>query len=211
MSEMKDPMTSRQPQLPSADTLLAIFGDRLQRYVRMSRFSSARVGGPVDFLAISQNADELEQDISSLWRMNIPFTLLGGASNVLVSEKGMHGLVLINHARHILVQDQSPSPFIRAESGALMTLVAQRAGKAGLSGLEWASGLPGTLGGAVYGNAGAFGSEISQNLIVANILHCTLGRTQWSSREFEYQYRSSILKRQHCSHEVVILSADLKV
>ncbi len=211
MSEINEQMMSSTRNFPSADTLLSIFGSRLQRDVRMSHFSSAKVGGPVDFLAICENAAELEQDIATLWRMDIPFTLLGGASNVLVSEKGMRGLVLINHARRIQVDDQSPTPVIHAESGALMSLITNRAGKAGLTGLEWANGLPGTLGGAIYGNAGAFGSEISENLIVANILHWSQGSTRWSVGDFEYQYRSSNLKRQHCSQKVVILSADLKV
>ncbi|MCE5206955.1 MAG: UDP-N-acetylmuramate--L-alanine ligase [Chloroflexi bacterium] len=195
---------------PSVDTLRTLFGNRLQRNVKMSRFSTAKVGGPVEFLVISKSASQLEKDVASLWDLKIPFTLLGSASNVLVSEKGLRGLVIINQARAITLHEQEDQPYIWAESGALINTIVERAGKASLSGLEWATGLPGTLGGALYGNAGAFGSEISQNLILANILHISKGRTKWTGCDLEYQYRSSILKRQP-GNEVVILSAELKV
>jgi UDP-N-acetylmuramate dehydrogenase len=195
----------------SHEQLSTLFGSRLEQNVPMSRFSSARVGGPVDYLVICTTADELAHDVAALWQAEIPFTLLGGASNVLVSDRGMRGLVLINHARDIRVNSQSEPPTIAADSGALMTTILQRAAKASLSGLEWASGLPGTLGGALYGNAGAFGSEISHNLIMANILHSTKGRLVWSAADFEYRYRSSVLKRQPDRRDVVILSAELKL
>lgn len=192
------------------DTLLTIFGDRLQRKVRMARFSSARVGGPVDFLVIAHTAEQLEEDVLALWRNEIPFRLLGGASNVLVSEKGMPGLVVINHARAIRFEARSSIPVIYAESGALMSVIVRRAAAAGLRGLEWATALPGTLGGALYGNAGAFGSEISDNLIVAEILHSDKGKTKWHKEDFKFQYRSSILKRT-MDQRTMILSAQLQV
>ena len=192
------------------ETLQAIFGDRLQRDIRMARFSSARVGGPVDFLVISHSAQQLEADISALWNADIPFRLLGGASNVLVSEKGFPGLVLINHARAIQFQTRHSTPTIWAESGALMSVIVQRAASAGLSGLEWATALPGTLGGAVYGNAGAFGSEIGDNLIMAEILQADQSKEYWSKEDFAFQYRSSALKRSR-SQSTVILSAELQV
>lgn len=202
-------MKQNRQNLP-VDSLEKLFGDRLQRNVRMARFSSARVGGPVDFLVIANTAQELEKDIQSLWNAQIPFRLLGGASNVLVSENGLPGLVLINHARAIHFQTHSATPTIWAESGALMSVIVQRAASAGLRGLEWGTALPGTLGGALYGNAGAFGSEISDNLIVANILHFNLGKLEWRREDFAFQYRSSILKRP-LAPEAVILSAALQV
>ena len=202
-------MKPDQASLP-AEKLREIFGDRLQANVRMSRFSSARVGGPVEFLAICDSAAQLEEDIRQLWANRFPFMLLGGASNILVSEKGLRGLVIINHARAIRLQAENTPPSIWAESGALMSTIVQRAGSASLSGLEWATALPGTLGGALYGNAGAFGSEISQNLLLANILHASLGKVDWTPLQFDFQYRSSVLKRQP-EKEVVILGAELKL
>ena len=75
----------------------------------------------------------------------------------------------------------------------------------GLSGLEWAAAIPGTVGGAVYGNAGAFGSDVSRTLLLAEILHPTLGIQTWKPDQFEYGYRTSILKRNH--NFAVLLSA----
>lgn len=210
MNKFNEPAMKPIQNIPTLDILHALFGNRLQQNVKMNRFSSAKVGGPVEFLLISKSAGQLEKDVTSLWDHQISFTLLGGGSNVLVSEKGMHGLVIINQARNVIAYAQEEHPTIWAESGALLNAIVQSAGKAGLSGLEWATGLPGTLGGALYGNAGAFGNEISENLILANILHVLKGRIKWTGCDFDYQYRSSILKRQPVN-EVVILSAELKV
>jgi UDP-N-acetylmuramate dehydrogenase len=208
--ELEKTIMRPEPQHLPIDTLQTLFGDRLQRDVRMARFSSARVGGPVDFLVVSHSAQQLEADIVALWNAEIPFRLLGGASNVLVSKKGLPGLVLINHARAIQFQTQHSSPIIWAESGALMSVIVKRAASAGLSGLEWGTALPGTLGGAVYGNAGAFGSEISDNLIMAEILQADRGKEYWRKEDFAFQYRSSVLKRNR-SQSTVILSVELQV
>jgi UDP-N-acetylmuramate dehydrogenase len=192
------------------DELHNIFGDRLQKDVKLSRFSTARVGGCADFLLVVNSAAELEQAIGLAWRFDIPYHLLGSASNILVSEKGIRGLVIINHARAIKVDLHSDPPTLWAESGALMSTIAQRAGAMSLSGLEWATSLPGTLGGALYGNAGAFGGEISHSLVLAEILHVENGRQNWICQQFDYLYRSSTLKRKP-GQRVVILSAELKL
>ena len=187
-----------------------IFGDRLQKDVKLSRYSTARVGGSADFLLVVNSAAELEQVIELAWRFDIPYHLLGSASNILVSERGTRGLVIINHARAIKVDLHSDPPTLWAESGALMSTIAQRAGAMSLSGLEWATSLPGTLGGALYGNAGAFGGEISHSLVLAEILHVENGRQNWICQQFDYLYRSSMLKRKP-GQRVVILSAELKL
>ncbi len=93
-------------------------------------------------------------------------------------------------------------PTVWAESGANLGLVARQAARHGLSGLEWAAGIPGTIGGAVYGNAGAHGSDMASNLLVAEILHCkelmqtgSSNREHWSVEKLDLAYRSSRLKR----------------
>ena len=193
-----------------AEALRSLFGERLQERVKLDRLSSAKVGGVADFLLVCSSSSQLEADIRQLWAQELPFKLLGGASNVLISEQGVQGLVLVNHAREIRVKAQATPPSIWAESGALLSLMVKKAATASLSGLEWGTSLPGTLGGAIYGNAGAFGSEISQNLIVAEILHRIDGKQYWTGKEFLFEYRSSVLKRQP-NLEVVILSAELEL
>jgi len=192
------------------DELHNIFGDRLQKDVRLSRYSTAKVGGCADYLLVANSAAELEQAIQLTWQFGVPYYLLGAGSNILVSEKGVRGLVIINHARSIKVETHKDPPTLWAESGALMSTIAQRAGAISLSGLEWATSLPGTLGGALYGNAGAFGGEISHNLVLAEILHVVNGKETWACQQFDYLYRSSMLKRSP-GQRVVILSAELKL
>ncbi len=84
---------------------------------------------------------------------------------------------------------------IQVDSGANLGLVARKAALAGLSGLEWASTIPGTIGGAVYGNAGAHDGDMNSNLLLAEILQHDTGKSVWKNNDFEFRYRSSILKR----------------
>ncbi len=189
------------------DSLRAFFGDRMQENVPLSGYTSARIGGPADVLIFAYNADELAQAAEKLWGMDVPFILLGGGSNVLVSDRGVRGAVLINRARLVKFDSQGESPSVFAESGATLNDVAQRAARLGLSGLEWAAAVPGTLGGAVYGNAGAFGGDISCNLISVDLLHRQSGRQTWPVEKMEYGYRTSVLKRTR--PQALLLSAKL--
>jgi UDP-N-acetylmuramate dehydrogenase len=116
----------------------------------------------------------------------------------LISDAGIREVVLINEAKKIEFIDQSGKlPLLHAESGASLGVVARRAGAKGWSGLEWASGIPGTIGGAVVNNAGAFGADTADNLILAEILHPLedkIQRSEWSVDDFDYQYRTSVIK-----------------
>jgi UDP-N-acetylmuramate dehydrogenase len=141
--------------------------------------------------------------------MDVPFILMGGGSNVLVSDRGVRGVVLLNRARSVNVNIQSEPPTIHAESGSTLNDIAQRAARHGLTGLEWAASIPGSLGGAVYGNAGAFGGEMAGGLASFEILHRARGRETWPVEKMEYGYRTSILKRE--KQPVLILSAVLKL
>jgi UDP-N-acetylmuramate dehydrogenase len=183
------------------------YGDRLQTRVPLASYTSARIGGLADALLFVRSADELVDAAARLWQMNIPFILLGGGSNVLVSDRGVRGVVLLNRARAVVIDAQSESPVIRAESGATLNDLAQRAARSSLTGLEWAASIPGSLGGAVYGNAGAFGGEMAANLISVDVLHRDRGRETWPVGRMGYGYRTSVLKRQ--KQPVLILSAVL--
>jgi UDP-N-acetylmuramate dehydrogenase len=187
--------------------LRTTFGDRLQENVPLSGYTSARIGGPADALIFVRTAVELEQAAQKLWSMEVPFVLLGGGSNVLVSDRGIKGAVIVNRARLVKFDSQSEPPTIRAESGASLNDIAQRAARLGLTGLEWAASVPGSLGGAVYGNAGAFDGDVAGNLISVDLLDQNSGRQTWSVERMEYGYRTSVLKRTRPS--ILILSAEL--
>ena len=185
--------------------LLALFGTRLQENAPLAGYTTAQIGGPADVLIVLHNRLELEQAVRLLWQSAIPFTILGSASNVLISDDGLRGVALINKAKQVEFDLSGDKVAVRAESGAILSSIARQAALQGLTGLEWAAAVPGTLGGAVYGNAGAHGRDMAANLSVAEILHPVNGVEQWSVQRMEYSYRSSALKR--TGEKVVILSA----
>jgi UDP-N-acetylmuramate dehydrogenase len=139
--------------------------------------------------------------------MDLPFVLLGGGSNVLVSDRGVRGVVIANRARLVKFDSQSEPPTLHAESGSTLNDIAQRAARLGLTGLEWAATVPGSLGGAAFGNAGAFDGDVAGNLVSVDLLHRQRGRETWPVDKMEYGYRTSLLKREHLP--VLILSAKL--
>jgi UDP-N-acetylmuramate dehydrogenase len=107
----------------------------------------------------------------------------------------MRGAVILNLARQVEFIEDADKPQLQAESGASLASVSKRTIERGWSGLEWGSGVPGTIGGAIVGNAGAHGSDISEVLVMAEILQHANGIEEWSIDDFEYAYRDSRLKR----------------
>ncbi len=191
----------------AAADLRATLGAQVQENVILAPYTSARIGGPADVFVTVRNADELERAARYCWESGLAYTLLGGGSNILVSDKGLRGVAILNRAKAVEFREGA-EPIVWAESGAVFANLAHRAAPKGLSGLEWAATVPGSVGGAVYGNAGAFGGDVAHDLLRAEILK-PQGRSWWSVDELEYGYRSSILKRSHES--VIILSAEFKL
>jgi UDP-N-acetylmuramate dehydrogenase len=190
-------------------TLRELFGDRLQENAPLAGYTSARIGGPADALVFVRSADELAATAARLWEMDLPFIILGSGTNVLVGDKGMHGVVIVNRARLVRFDTKSEPPSVRAESGTTLNTIAQRAARLGLSSMEWAATVPGSLGGAVYSNAGAFDGDIAGNLISVEILHRQRGGEVWPVEKMAYSYRSSLLKRE--PQPVLILAATLEL
>jgi UDP-N-acetylmuramate dehydrogenase len=187
--------------------LNAFFGKRLQKNVSLARFTGARVGGPADCLLVANSVSELVEAARALWDMGLPFIVLGGGSNVLVSDAGVRGVVVLNRAKETEIDKSNLS--VWAGSGASFGSLARRVSARNLSGLEWAVGIPGTVGGAVFGNAGAHGSDVSGCLMLAEILHQINGRLQLTPPQMGYAYRSSALRRD--PEPSIILSAHFKL
>ncbi len=190
----------------AVQTLRHVLGDRLRENVPLAPYTSARIGGPADYLVDVDSAEMLAQAVQALWQMEMPFVILGGGSNVLVSDRGVRGVVLLNRAK--AVRFDRTRHTVWAESGAMLGTIARRAAAEGLAGLEWAAAVPGTLGGAVYGNAGAFGGDIAGHLLQADVL-LPSGRTTLDVLQMAYGYRSSALKRGEVTG--VILAAELQL
>jgi UDP-N-acetylmuramate dehydrogenase len=204
----RDILTSTQIK-----SLQTFFGDKLKKDELLSRYSVINVGGPADYLVTASSSQDLEAYVCFLWEEKIPFLLLGGGSNTLISDAGIRELVLINEAKEIKFLDRDNDyPLLWAESGASFGSLARRAGSRGWTGLEWASGIPGTVGGAVINNAGAFGSNVAEKLEMADILHPSgdsIQRSKWSVDQFAYDYRSSVIKSGE--KQAVVLSAAFKM
>lgn len=191
------------------EELRSLFGSRLQENVHIANYTTARVGGKADALLMIRSADELAQAAELLWERNLPFVVLGSGANVIVSDAGIRGVVLLNRAHTVRIDAESTPPTVWAESGANIGTVARQVALRGLSGLEWAATVPGTVGGAVYGNAGAHGSAVQTNLLLADILHRTAGRQHWTNAQMAFEYRSSALKRS--TEPSVILAAQFRL
>lgn len=183
-------------------TLEQPLGSRFKQAVALARYTAARIGGPADYLIEVRTVNELVEAVQLCWRHAYPLTILGGGTNVLVSDRGVRGCVIINRARRVHFDPHSEPPTVWAEAGTNFGSLARQAAQHGLAGLEWAAGIPGTLGGAIVGNAGAHGGDMAGNLLVAEILQrITYAdaaepylRAEWTVERMKYSYRSSILK-----------------
>ena len=186
------------------DVLYAKLGDKVKENVSLAPYTSARIGGPADILLMADTSAELARIVKLMWKHEMPFTMLGGGSNVLVSDRGVRGAVILNRAKGVkFVTGDQPS--VKAESGVVFSNLANRCASKGLAGLEWAAAVPGTVGGAVYGNAGAFGGDVSGDLISAELLTME-GKETFTVEQFGYGYRTSVLKRDEL--KAIVLSAE---
>ncbi len=184
-----------------------LFGERVQENVILAPYTSARIGGPADIMITARTRDDLQEVIQICWEAELGFTLLGGGSNILVSDRGVRGIIILNKAKETEFR-MGPDPIGWAASGVVLSNFAHRCAAQGLSGLEWAATVPGTIGGAVYGNAGAFGSDTANNLLRAELLTVS-GCEWWSVDQMKYDYRSSVLKNH--TEKAIVLSAEFRL
>lgn len=189
--------------LSAFEILSAHFGDAVKEHVSLAPYTSARIGGPADVLITVKSKDELANVVEIIWDNNINYTILGGGSNVLVSDKGFRGAVVLNRAKEVKF-GFGDQPQVWCEAGVVISNLSRRCIDKGLSGLEWACTVPGTVGGAVYGNAGAYDGDISQTLIWAEVMTGN-GIEKFSVEQMQYAYRSSVVKRNEI--KMVVLSA----
>jgi len=189
------------------DVLRLKFGAAVQENISLAPYTSARIGGSADVLVTVTSADELADAVKIIWDYGMPFYILGGGSNLLISDKGVRGVVVLNRAKEVLFEG-GDQPTVRCEAGVIFSNLANRCASKGLSGLEWAATVPGTFGGAVYGNAGAFGGDMSTNLIWTEVLTKN-GCEKLTVEQMQYGYRTSILKRGEI--KAIVLSATLRL
>jgi UDP-N-acetylmuramate dehydrogenase len=159
----------------------------------LARYTTARIGGSADVLVEAASAEELKNIVVAARKWELPLTILGGGANVLVSDAGIRGLVIVNKAKRIEFREGAQ---VWSESGTVLPTLARECVTRGLAGLEWAVGVPGTVGGAVVGNAGAHGRDVAADLLSATILNEANEVVEWSTEALAYAYRSSKIKRE---------------
>ncbi len=175
--------------------------DKIQKNVLLAPHTTFGVGGPAKYFAEPESVEEVRE--FSVWARDEghPVFVLGGGSNILVSDKGFHGLVLKNKSKNVEVKKNK----IFADSGVLLSKVISLAIQNNLTGVEWAIGIPGTVGGAVYGNAGACGYSISNNIKNVKVFDLKELRIKnYELRDCDFYYRDSIFKR---DKNLVVLNA----
>jgi len=175
---------------PDLEVLAAALGRRTRRDEPLAHYTAMRIGGPADLLIICESVGEVVRAVELARRHGVDWRLLGGGCNVLVADSGVRGLVIVNRAAHI----EFDGVVARAEAGALLAVLAREAVECGLAGLEWAAGLPGTVGGAVVGNAGAFEGGVAGVLRSATVLEPDGTVVERPAGWFEFEYRGSRIK-----------------
>ncbi|TDF96683.1 UDP-N-acetylmuramate dehydrogenase [Paenibacillus piri] len=153
-----------------------------------------KIGGPADVLLTPESKAQLVDAVKLLYRHSVPWIVLGRGSNTLVADKGIRGVVIkLGSALETL---RFEGDTVIAGGAYSFIKLSVMAGKEGLTGLEFAGGIPGTVGGAIYMNAGAHGSDVSRILKRAEVLLPTGELVTMQQADFEYAYRHSLLQRQ---------------
>jgi UDP-N-acetylmuramate dehydrogenase len=195
-------------------TLEAKAGDRLRVNEPLSAHTSYRIGGPADLFVTVESQDELCRVVALAKESQVPYFLLGAGSNILVSDEGIRGLVIENRVRGSRFEIRGEGAILWAEAGAFLKDLAGESVRRGLAGLEWAAGIPGTVGGAVVGNAGAYGGYVSDVLTQVAILRADGDIEVLRVEEVRFGYRTSRFKaanRERGATMPVILAAQFKL
>jgi UDP-N-acetylmuramate dehydrogenase len=166
----------------------------MEEHVALARYVAWRIGGPARYLATAGSADDLAELVQWGHARELPIFVLGGGTNILISDAGFPGLVIRNRATGTRLEEHGDETTLYVESGAPMAGTARRMAGQGLGGLIWAEGLPGTVGGAVYGNAGCYGGDMAGTLVAATMLLPDGTIDEWSQAQLQFGYRSSALK-----------------
>lgn len=168
-----------------------LYGSRLLRNEPMEAHTTFRVGGGAAFFVTPSSLNELADTLLVCKEFDVPYYILGNGSNILVSDKGYDGLII--RLYNTMDQMEFDGEIVTAGCGLMLSRLANEAKNRGLSGLEFASGIPGTLGGAVFMNAGAYGGEMKDVIIDVQVMD-RAGRIRTVKvSDMDFGYRKSIL------------------
>lgn len=177
----------------------------------LARHTTFGVGGPADAYVAPATEDQLRLAFSLAKRHGIPVFIFGSGSNVLVGDRGVRGLTIENKTSQVEGPSQNGAGLkVRVASGVSFAALARRLSNAGFAGIEWACGIPGSLGGAVLTNAGAYGSSLGDVLKAVRLSDAGAEVTELTPDQLGLRYRESALARGEV-RDAVVLSVDLRV
>jgi UDP-N-acetylmuramate dehydrogenase len=174
--------------------------------VPLAEYTTFRIGGPAKYFFSAKSKEELAEAAKAANEIGLPFFILAGGSNILISDQGFSGLVIkAENCRTEISFRNFGSSEIYAEAGAMLSDVVELAKENSLTGLEWAAGIYGTIGGAIRGCAGAFDGDISKAVKEIEALDLLSGKIKiFANKECLFEYRSSVFKK---NKNLIILSA----
>ena len=178
---------------------------KIKKNVLLKDYTTFRIGGPAKYFLETEKKEDIVRVISAAKKFNLPFFILGGGSNLLVSDKGFKELVIKIKNKELKVKNNK----IFVEAGVVLNQLVNTALKNNLSGLEWAAGIPGTVGGAICGNAGAFNKstgDLVKNVEVLEVANCKIKIL--NNKDCNFRYRDSIFKHKK---NLIVLSATLQL
>ncbi|HAJ44379.1 MAG: UDP-N-acetylenolpyruvoylglucosamine reductase [Candidatus Azambacteria bacterium GW2011_GWE1_42_9] len=176
---------------------------KIKQNVILAKHTTYKIGGPADYFIGVKNIDELKQALKFADDNALPKFILAGGSNVLFSDEGYRGLIIKIDSKKINIAGNK----ITADAGALMNDLVSQSIENGLAGLEWAGGLPGTIGGAIRGNAGCFGGETKDAVVEVMAMTENGEIKKYSGGDCGFEYRDSAFKH----NGEIILSAVFKL
>ena len=166
--------------------------DNIKIDEKLSSYVNFRVGGPADILLIPESKEQIKKSICICKENNIPIYVIGNGSNILVRDGGFRGVVIsLKGVHNVTVNDER----IEAECGAMLKEVSDKAMENSLTGFEFACGIPGTIGGAVFMNAGAYDGEIAHVIESAEVLDENCNVLKLTNDELDFGYRSSLVMK----------------
>jgi len=182
---------------------------KLKKNVSLKKYTTFHIGGPAEYFFKAKNEKDLIKVLRTAKRFNVPFFILGQGSNLLISDKGFKGIVVkceLNEIRFFKKGNKIQRIYVGAgvKTADLLKLVSEKS----LSGLEWAVGMPGTIGGCIFGNAGAFKSsmaEITKGVKVLNVKNFKIKKLK--DKDCKFGYKESIFKK---NKNLIILGAYLR-
>ena len=172
----------------------------------MSRHTTFRIGGPARVFVSPDNIDKIINTIELLKKEEQEYFILGNGSNLLVADEGYNGIVVSteNLKELNIEKEDGDMTYIYAQAGVMLSRAAVLASESSLTGFEFAGGIPGSIGGAVSMNAGAYGGEIKDVIVSADVLMEDGSVVKMTNKELELSYRNSIIQKKN----LVVLSAE---